>query len=56
MKGKYSSDSPFMVELKEEAERIQRFGLTQQEARTLFTQAQTTIPKIQELQKKNPDL
>mgnify|MGYP003112275445 FL=1 len=34
----------------EEAQRIQRSGLTQQEARTLFTQAQTAIPRIQELQ------
>ena len=34
----------------EEAERIQRSGLSQQEARRLFTQAQTEIPRIQELQ------
>ena len=36
----------------EEAERIQRSGLTQQEARTLFTQAQTQLPRIQELQER----
>jgi hypothetical protein len=34
----------------EEAQRIQRSGLSQQEARRLFTQAQTEIPRIQELQ------
>ena len=34
----------------EEAQRIQRSGLTQAEARRLFTQAQTEIPRIQELQ------
>ena len=36
----------------EEAERIQRSGLSQQEARKLFTQAQTEIPRIQELQQR----
>ena len=36
----------------EEAEKIQRFGLSQQEARTLFTQAQTELPRIQELQER----
>jgi len=36
----------------EEAERIQRSGLSQQEARRLFTQAQTEIPRIQELQQR----
>lgn len=36
----------------EEAERIQRSGLSQQEARTLFTQAQTELPRIQELQER----
>ena len=36
----------------EEAQRIQRSGLSQQEARRLFTQAQTEIPRIQELQQR----
>ena len=36
----------------EEAQRIQRSGLTQAEARRLFTQAQTEIPRIQELQER----
>jgi hypothetical protein len=37
----------------EEAERIQRSGLTQQEARTLLLQqAQTELPRIQELQER----
>jgi len=34
----------------EEAERIQRSGLSQQEARRLFTQAQSELPRLQELQ------
>ena len=34
----------------EEAERLQRTGLSQAEARRLFTQAETEIPRIQELQ------
>ena len=36
----------------EEARRIQQFGLSQAEARRLFTQAQTQIPQIQELQER----
>jgi hypothetical protein len=36
----------------EEAKRIQQFGLSQAEARRLFTQAQTQIPQIQELQER----
>ncbi len=36
----------------EEARRIQQFGLSQAEARRLFTQAQTQIPQIQQLQEK----
>ena len=36
----------------EEARRIQQFGLSQAEARRLFTQAQTQIPEIQELQER----
>ena len=36
----------------QEAQRIQRSGLTQAEARRLFTQAQTQIPQIQELQER----
>jgi len=36
----------------DEARRIQQFGLSQAEARRLFTQAQTQIPQIQELQER----
>tara|TARA_Y100001973_G_C5149858_1_gene307473 strand:- start:56 stop:883 length:828 start_codon:yes stop_codon:yes gene_type:complete len=36
----------------EEARRIQQFGLSQAEARRLFTQAQTQIPQIQQLQER----
>jgi hypothetical protein len=36
----------------DESRRIQQFGLSQAEARRLFTQAQTQIPQIQELQER----